>query len=154
MIIEKKSLQKTLHLDCACRSGSFRQISHGSARIYCSVKRIALMAEDLQCFLSETSVNHRPLSPNISVRDLTKAFLLENWEDLTSGKRAVNNMWRPTWSIRAWMMKISTDWKSKGKEGREIETEDLLREQERSIKAYNVDCGNNVGLQHCQYILS
>lgn len=26
------------------------------------------------------------------VMGLTKAFLLENWEDLTSGNRAVNNM--------------------------------------------------------------
>lgn len=38
-----------------------------------------------------------------AVMGLTKAFLLENWEDLTSGNRAVNNMWQQTWSIRAEM---------------------------------------------------
>lgn len=112
---EKSSLMST---DCATRIGSFRQISHWITQLHCSVTWITLMAGDLQRFLSETSVNYRPLSPNISVMGLTKAFLLENWEDLTSGNRVVNNMWQQTWSVRAEMMKPHTNRAQRKKRGR------------------------------------
>ncbi len=103
---EKSSLWSP---DCASRIESFTQISHWITQLYCSVTRITLMAGDLQRFLSETSVNYRPLSPKISVMGLTKALLLENREDLTSGNRVVNNMWQQTRSVRAEMMKPHTN---------------------------------------------
>lgn len=45
-----------------------------------SVTRTALMAQDIQSFLSKTSVKQRQLSQNISVMGLTKASLMENWK--------------------------------------------------------------------------
>lgn len=121
--MEKSSL---LSPDCETRIRSFRQISHWITRLYCSVTRITLMARDLQWFLLETSVNHRPLSPNISMMGLTKAFLLENWEDLTSGNRVVNNMWQQTWSEQRWWNHTQTERaKKKGEEKKQNKNKPL-----------------------------
>lgn len=118
--MEKSSLLK---FNCATRSGSFTQISLWIAQLYCSVTRITLMPEDLQWFLSKTFVNHRPWWV---------------WQKHFCWK--IGKIWPVATELQTTCDSrpdLSEQWNSKEKGGGK-DGENIVREQERSIRAQNV----------------